>query len=507
MAMTVMHNAGAQLSLGELNKNINKAGKALARASKGERLVDAGDGDSSAYAISERMREQIRSLLQDNQNVQNGSSLLKVAERGIDQIVEELRTLKELAIDAANDSNTDEDRRTMQKEFDSRIATIDEIAIGTEYNGKILLDGRWSRGGMVALSGGGGGTNTNVTNLLASISAGTGASASPKMISNSRDDGNGNYIPNSPAWSFDVDKSFDGYNFSVNLDFSGMQTSGSYPSALHNQGFTVLCGGCMQYINVRFDSSRAAEDSEYDNTPGVADDGSVNRQAREFIIGVKDVTTPSDLAEAILTGAYANRDKIGAYSGMSNTSDDTQFDINHNLRIKRDPNNSANIILTKNSVAMQFKEGTIPNPLIPPIQPAKVEEKPWRPLWIQHGTQAGQRVNVYINSMQTKDLGVDILKVTTKELALSSINKIESALTTALDEATYLGSWLNRLEYTDSNITTMGENVQNAESTIRDADMAKEITEYTKYNILTQSSQAMLAQANQNQSSILSLLQ
>lgn len=78
---------------------------------------------------------------------------------------------------------------------------------------------------------------------------------------------------------------------------------------------------------------------------------------------------------------------------------------------------------------------------------------------------------------------------------------------TQLNEATQVGSYLQRLEYTDVNITTMGENIQSAESTIRDADMAKEMTEYTKFNVLTQSAQAMLAQANQNSSGVLSLLQ
>ena len=70
-----------------------------------------------------------------------------------------------------------------------------------------------------------------------------------------------------------------------------------------------------------------------------------------------------------------------------------------------------------------------------------------------------------------------------------------------------MGAYLQRLEYTDANVTTMGENVQNSESTIRDADMAKEMTDYTKFNILTQASQSMLAQANQSSGAVLSLLQ
>ena len=90
------------------------------------------------------MRSKIRALEQDVQNVQNGSSLLKTALGGIQSIVDELRELKELAIDAANDSNTDEDRRIMQKVVEQKKANIDDIAAGTTFNTKSLLDMRSS---------------------------------------------------------------------------------------------------------------------------------------------------------------------------------------------------------------------------------------------------------------------------------------------------------------------------------------------------------------------------
>ena len=163
------------------------------------------------------------------------------------------------------------------------------------------------------------------------------------------------------------------------------------------------------------------------------------------------------------------------------------------------------------------------------------------PLKIHHGTKANQATNFYLNDMHTKSLKgeipnvsdaerlnkmwgtekrnyealletaremtLDDVKVTTKDDASVAIRVIDGAIDYALDEATRIGAYLQRLEYTDANITTMGENVQAAESTIRDADMAKEMTAYTKYNVMTQAAQAMLAQANQNSSAVLSLLQ
>ena len=123
--------------------------------------------------------------MQDDQNVQNGSALLRTAERGINQVIEELRSLKELAINSANDSNTDDDRRTIQKEFDSRIATIDEIALGTNYNGKILLDGRYGRMTFSVLPGQGGAN----TNFNSTISIGFSPRYNAVTASNNRNGG------------------------------------------------------------------------------------------------------------------------------------------------------------------------------------------------------------------------------------------------------------------------------------------------------------------------------
>ena len=129
------------------------------------------------------------------------------------------------------------------------------------------------------------------------------------------------------------------------------------------------------------------------------------------------------------------------------------------------------------------------------------------PLWIQHGTKANQRTNIYLNDMHTSALKIDVADVSTRDRAIATIDYVDVAIEYALNEATNVGAYLQRMEYTEANVATETENVQGAESTMRDADMAKEVTEYTKYNVLSQASQAMLAQANQNLSGVLSLLQ
>ena len=142
--MAINHNLAAMYTLVLLNRTGTEAEKNLRRAATGMKINTAADNPSD-YAISEKMRAEIRALDQAHQNVQNGSALLKTGGGGISNIVETLKSLKELAINAANDSNTNDDRRIIQTEFLQRIANINDIASKTNFNGRILLDGTYSQ--------------------------------------------------------------------------------------------------------------------------------------------------------------------------------------------------------------------------------------------------------------------------------------------------------------------------------------------------------------------------
>ena len=142
MAMAILNSSSVALSLGELNKNTNKLAKDLKKVTSGTKITGADDG-ASEYAQSEKLRSLVRALGQDIENSQKGITLVKIAEDGIQGIVDSLKTMRELAINSLNDHNSDEDRKILQKEFSSRMAEIDEIASTTNYNGKILMDGKY----------------------------------------------------------------------------------------------------------------------------------------------------------------------------------------------------------------------------------------------------------------------------------------------------------------------------------------------------------------------------
>ena len=139
MSMVVKNNMSAVSTLNTLNKNSSALASSLKKVSSGMKINSAAD-DASGYAISERMRVQIRGLDQANQNTQNGTSMMKVAEGAVSSTVDILKTLKEKVINAANDTNTDADRATIQKELDQSIDQINDNANVT-YNGKYLVDG------------------------------------------------------------------------------------------------------------------------------------------------------------------------------------------------------------------------------------------------------------------------------------------------------------------------------------------------------------------------------
>ncbi|MBQ5845972.1 MAG: hypothetical protein IIW64_04945 [Selenomonadaceae bacterium] len=128
-------------------------------------------------------------------------------------------------------------------------------------------------------------------------------------------------------------------------------------------------------------------------------------------------------------------------------------------------------------------------------------------LIIQSGQRASDNTRFFINDMHTKKLGIADLQMTTRHKAVNAIGKIDTAIRHALDENTRIGAYQARLQETEANLVIGNENTTAAESVIRDADMAKTMMEYAKYNILQQASQSMLAQANQNPNGVLSLLQ
>ncbi|WP_281539247.1 flagellin [Selenomonas noxia] len=456
MAMVVKNNMQAVNTLNTLNKNQSELSKSLQKVSSGMKINSAGD-DASGMAISERMRVQVRALDQDNDNTMNGSALLRTAEGAVQSTIEILKTLKEKAINAANDTNTDEDRRLIQKEVDRLIDQIDDNAL-TTYNGKYLVDG--SKNGLV-IGEGDGGTRSTYANM--SLAEDTGLAT--ELVELKRRDGN------------DL-----GIHSSDTITASWVRNGVTYTGSISPIGNTTITG----MINI----ITATHAGYMGNTAMVGID--------EY---GKEVYTPDNKPALTIRSTDA---------GIENQVSGITFAVTDNRGHMR---NEVNAVLDDFRETVRAQNPSEDNALT-----------------LQTGTRANQAIKVSFTDMRSAALGLQSytgqgwdhgtlpagitvvgggpkVQLTTREAANAAINVFQNALIKATDQAVAIGAAQNRLGYTSSNLIVASENVQASESTIRDADMAKEMTAYTKHNVLTQSAQAMLAQANQNSSAVLSLLQ
>ena len=435
MSMVVKNNMSAISTLNTLNKNSSALSKSLAKVSSGMKINGAAD-DASGYAISERMRVQIRGLDQANQNTQNGNSMMKVAEGAVSSTVDILKTLKEKVINAANDTNTDEDRATIQKELNQSIDQIDDNATVT-YNGKYLVDGSKDNKGVA--------TKTALTNQ--SLSTGTKTTSKLTELKSRAGDELGIIDTDRVTISF----VHQGKTYSTTLDVKNTTINGIFTAA--NGESTAIASTASASSNIGTDASSAKVNTA---------DGATAITIQGTAAGVHNQI--SGLSIRIT-------DKDGNVKKQANASLDA---FSETIRAKNKSDDNA--------------------------------------ISLQVGTKSNQSIKVGLTDMRSEALGLKgsdgtKINIGTQEKANAAINVLDGAVQKALDQQTTIGSIQSRLDYTSSNLTTASENVQSSESTIRDANMAKEMTEYTKNNVLMQAAQSMLAQANQSSSSVLSLLQ
>ena len=602
MAMVVKNNMSAISTLNTLNKNSSALAKSLQKVSSGMKINSAAD-DASGYAISERMRVQIRGLDQSNQNTQNGTSMMKVAEGAVSSTVDILKTLKEKAINAANDTNTDSDRQTIQKELNQSIDQIDDNANVT-YNGKYLVDGSKGTVGKAtytALTNENLASDTNAETKLTELKRANGDDLElhdTDKVTVSYVQGGKTYTTtfqigytdaNNKAATHtlgdifqaaeDIDKTSDVFANSGNRSvykasngtgpesaYNDYLTKGDYNTAnTHKTDYTTKVAAANATLgNVSDKTSIAGKAAEAvaaynaaqtDSSKQITIKASDYADSYSYISALKNDTkyqnavtsadvvgTGTDTGKTLLANAdkaakdakvtaadaaataYTAADKklmgpavlSGKNIGLA-ASDDMVSTASGKNAITITANtagikgqisgltisftDSQGNELTSANAAMQFSEGN-----------RALNASDDNAVTLQVGTKANQSIKVGLTDMRSEALGLKgsdgtKLNISTQDKANAAINVLDNAIQKALDQQTTIGSVESRLSYTSSNLTTASENVQSSESTIRDADMAKEMTEYTKNNVLLQAAQSMLAQANQSSSSVLSLLQ
>lgn len=648
MASMIKNNMPALQTLNQLNRNNNLLAKSLQKVSSGMKINSAAD-DASAYSISEKMRVQLRALDQCNDNTKTGTNMLAVAEGAIDNQIQLIKRMKEIALDAANDTNTDLDRAIMQKEVNSRLMELNSISYSTEYNGRQLLNGIIPGEQKTSFNSGSApvpnttpiidipttapGTPTHNSDYNVNVRvpnnkfSTTSPVYDPSQVTWTQDPqgtsynsgqivydgtpqhnpyqvvldpnnnnkpsviiggayqeiGNGfnaytgtlaslplssatkgsSYSTNStmPANSYTVDELPDGQKILLDnngdsnyydFDFHNKLSGAILPTALDNQGFSVLCDACDQFVCVQFVASMPANTGTYNKDP--------NTQAECYMIGIAGLSNVNDIYNALQQGLdqasqsskYGNQILTPHHnvrlhffqdSNGDNqcyvTKDDLELELYDGVVGAVETTGGKlpwqNLVIQGDTVSSQFTRLQLPNTTLAALFPEEnatwdTEPKesdypnPWPKGYEENRTWPPEWGKDYIESASLEDKRRRLWReevwpypikgaistascVSTREKALKFITSLDQALKYLAHAATTLGSQDTRLGYMNDNIVTSHENTTAAESVIRDADMAKEMTNYSKYNVLSQSAQSMLAQANQNLGNSLNLLQ
>lgn len=546
--MVVQHNLNAINANNKMNINVSGTKKATEKLSSGYQINRAGD-NAAGLAISEKMRSQIRGLSQATKNANDGISLIQTAEGGLNETHSILQRMRELSVQSANGTYQDDtDREAIQLEVDALKSEIDRIASSTEYNGMKLLDG--SLGGSQGTNEYGakyGAVSTadtdlngaTITSNIAGVKITTAYNASGKGGENALWSADGktltmNLVSGETYTQKDIDnlianatQSKDGgqtqapAEVSVKLANGVMTASKAGSTDATTAGLRATGSNSADVLKLVGDTQSGAHGSSDKitftaNSYGKAYDTGMAAKitiSTDVAAGKEnvEVTKAAKPADAAGNPAAAAEIKLHLSTGKSYTEKDIEnilkeagYDYSVKLEDTTNTDGDADgkiYFNVKGNAEVAITDGA-------GVGKASVPNN-GKGLTFQIGANGveDQRVTLNVNDMSSSAIGVANADVSTQDAANAAIDMIDAAVKTVSMQRAGLGALQNRLEYTVNNLTTTNENLTAAESQIRDTDMATEMINYTKNNILQQASQAMLAQANQQPQAILQLLQ
>lgn len=464
--MRINHNIAAMNTNRALAGNNKSTSSALEKLSSGFAINRAAD-NAAGLAISEKMRAQIRGLQQATANANDGISLIQTAEGGLNETHSILDRMRELAVQSANDTNTDEDRQTIQKEIDQLAKEVTRISTDTEFNTRGLLNG------------------SLVAKYDTAATPETAFAYGPAIRSIDN-------IDLSETYTGTVTVIHEGDKY-VSASSSNVNTSSlANPCTLEDGEYKLKAADVdpswqEAYLVLYKDDVAVTPEVRihvadyYANAATSVTDSALNG------IGINAQLTPGE--------NYTNDQTVASFTIETATEDITKIDWTDsqgNALSAEDAEKTFNFKFS--DTAATGDTVTISN-----IRDARLS--------LHIGANSGQNVKFGVEDCSAAALGVDSLDLTTQATADAAITVIDEAIVTVSGVRAGLGAMQNRLDHTINNLGTAAENLARAESQIRDVDMADEMSEFTKNNILVQAATSMLAQANQMPQSILSLIQ
>ena len=477
--MVVQHNMQAANANRMLNITSGAQSKSTEKLSSGYRINRAAD-DAAGLSISEKMRKQIRGLDKASSNAQDGVSSVQTAEGALTEVHSMLQRMNELATQAANGTNSTTDRSAIQDEMDQLTTEIDRVAETTKFNETYLLKGD---------------NGTKTINMKAH-------DAGLKGTLTDNGDGTATFVMDELKVGDSV--SIGGKNYTIGATADEAKTT--FDDKVKKKGDKLTINGKSIEIVENYDNGQGADDD-----------------AKKADLQSKGQYTLDDAKALIGEGTtikFADGTSLKAMKGATDGIDDNDTsvitakkaytlaqdellkanqigDTNNDAKVGKD-DAFASYTLTDASNTFKIHTGT-----------SNVAEKLSFSLHVGSDADMTNKITVGIETMNSSYLGIKGLNVNDDSgiAGTYAIDAISDALQKVSDQRSSLGAVQNRLEHTINNLDNVVENTTTAESRIRDTDMAEEMVNYSKNNILAQAGQSMLAQANQSNQGVLSLLQ
>jgi len=550
--MIVQHNLNAINANNKLNANVLGVKKATEKLSSGFRINRAAD-DAAGLAISEKMRAQIRGLTQAIRNANDGISLIQTGEGALDETHDMLKRLKELAVQSGNETYSDEERTYMQQEIDAIKSEVDRIAKATDFNGIKLLDGSLGNaGGNVGTYGARYGILQRTGDLAGSSVTSSIARVTVTFTVNASGPGGENAFWDETGKTLTINLS-NGVAYTQsqidtlikNANTQKVAQTAAVPTVTVKLVSGIVVGKAGMSFDETVAGVRASGTSSLqqflvssNSTEFYADtvkftSNSYGQDTRSFVIqadvgaGKEWVETTKEDGNFLGANLKEGIHVVHLSSGVSYSGQDIQsilakagFDYTVEFSVGNDPN--SNLLAPDGDVKFLISNTRDASGALIAITVGgaaglsggyglgkDVVGSSGVGLTLQIGANNAveQRLNVSIDAMDSSAIGIANISVRTVRDAQDAMDRITEAITKVSAQRAALGAVQNRLEHTINSLTTTTENITAAEAQIRDTDMATEMVQYTKFTILQQAAQAMLAQANQAPQAVLQLLQ
>jgi flagellin len=537
MANSILTNNAAMSAQRFLSMAGDKAASSIAKMSSGSRIVKASD-DAASLAISNKLRADIATLKQASANASQGSSLLQVANGGLGQIGDILTRMKTLSTQVVNGTLSSAERQFAQQEFSNLVTQVGETASQTQINGIAMLNGadkvlaetnkRAAVGGTTDITSGTttlgttGTTDFTVANIRGQVTGEVKAATTVDLGGQTQIDlviGNQTFrgVAGETAATASIIEMRDINNSQNSFDLTVTST------ALTTAALTQTDLRLSFNLSVAGASTVSFQSAVVDEAAAAA---LINSTATTFAGAISTSGTTKDQVYTLSSRYTAAVAATGALEKIDYTITG-EDGISYSATLTDESTGTANSVLVAGTTkTLKFSNGieltvdaTAANASAAASDAGslgfadargvqfKVSAGTSTSLDFQVGANSSDLLTINFSSMTTANLGIDGLSIETTDAAALASDAIDLAINKVNSATADVGALQSRLEYVQSNLATITENVEAANGVFKDVDMAKEMTEFTKQQALSQAGVAMLSQANQMPQQLLRLLQ